>query len=135
MTWTLTPELEDAILSRIEEGESMRQICSDEGMPSRRTVLRWLRENNSFATKCARARDEQADFTFDRHQDIIEDMFAGTIQTDQARVALSALQWRAAKLAPKKYGDKQTIDHEGSISVVTKEQRDAAVAAALAADS
>jgi len=30
-----------------------------------------------------------------------------------ARVVLSGLQWRASKLAPKKYGDKVKVEHEG----------------------
>jgi hypothetical protein len=60
--------------------------------------------NESFATKCARAREDQADYMDDL---ILEVANACTPETAQAdRVRISAYQWRASKLKPKKYGDK-----------------------------
>lgn len=35
-------ELADAICDRISEGESLRAICAEGGMPSKGTVMRWL---------------------------------------------------------------------------------------------
>lgn len=93
------------------DGESLRQICADEGMPDRRTVMRWAEADPVFATKCARAREEQAEVMDERVLDVANRTEAGTLAPDAARVVLSALQWRAAKLKPKKYGDSQTLKH------------------------
>lgn len=114
----------------------MNQIAQIDGMPSRSTMLRWLRRDDiDFDAKCARARRVQGELAIDRHGEIIDSVLDGVIPPDVARVVLSGLEWRAKKLEPKKYGDKQDLNLTGSLSVTTKEQRDAAVAAALSADA
>lgn len=135
MTWELTPELEETILARLEDGESLVQICRDAHMPSRSTVLRWQREDEAFDARCARAREAQGELAADEQDDIAARCLAGEIAPDIARVVLSAKQWRAEKLAHKKYGKRVHTEHSGAIEVATKEQRDAVVAAALAADA
>lgn len=105
--WTLTDELVQKILDRLAEGESLRKICQDPDMPSRHTVMRWQDDNPDFATKCARAREWQADYMDDL---VMETAQACTPETAVAdRVKISAYQWRASKLAPKKYGDKLAV--------------------------
>ncbi len=109
MTWELTPELEESILSRLEDGEGLLKICRAEDMPSRRTVLRWQRENEDFGARCAQAREAQGDLAAEQQDDIAERCLAGEIPADVARAAISAKQWRASKLAAKKYGDKLAV--------------------------
>ena len=104
-------ELAQLICDRLMDGESLRQICADEGMPNRRTVIRWMESDDAFATKCARARDEQADLMDDRILEVTNRTESGDLAPDAARGVLSGLQWRAAKLKPKKYGDSQTLRH------------------------
>ena len=102
----------DTILNRLIEGESLRRICADPDMPDRRTVMRWQDEDAEFDTKCARAREWQGDYMDDL---ILETANACTSETAQAdRVKISAYQWRASKLAPKKYGEKVTQEMVGA---------------------
>jgi len=108
-----TAEKADEIVSRLLSGESMRKICRDDHMPNRQTVIRWQLANADFAAKCARAREQRADDDFDRMSEIEDDTLSGAIDPQVARVVLSSMQWRTAKLAPKKYGDKQQIEHSG----------------------
>jgi hypothetical protein len=54
----------------------------------------------------SRARDVQGDFVFDDIQEIERKLLAGEITSDIARVVIWSKQWRAAKLAQKRYGDK-----------------------------
>lgn len=98
----------------------MVQICDDPRMPNRRTVLRWMEADPEFATRCARAREMQADLMDDKIISLIESVTPESAPAD--RVRLSALQWRASKLAPKKYGDKLGLtDGEGGpLQVVIK---------------
>lgn len=99
-----TPDLEETIITRIMMGESLRSILSDKGMPHLATVFRWLDERPDFATKYARAREIQADAMDDL---ILTTANNSTPESSPAdRVKIMAYQWRASKLAPKKYGDK-----------------------------
>jgi hypothetical protein len=108
-----TEELAERICSRLIEGESMNQIAKDPDMPSRATMLRWMAGNADFGARCARARLSQAEGVHDQMVEIENGTLEGSIPTDVARVVLSSKQWRAAKLAPKKYGDKQEHTHLG----------------------
>ena len=74
--------------------------------------MRWQDEDAEFDTKCARAREWQGDYMDDL---ILETANACTSETAQAdRVKISAYQWRASKLAPKKYGEKVTQEMVGA---------------------
>lgn len=106
-----TEELVDTICNRLMSGESLRGICTDDDMPDRTTVVRWLGDKPDFAAKYARARESQSDLMDDL---ILEVANACTNETFQAdRVKIGAYQWRASKLAPKKYGDRVTQEHTG----------------------
>ena len=110
----LTPKLEKEILERIAAGESMRAICADAHMPERSTVLRKMDADQDFATRCARARIWQADALEEDMAEIERDTLTGVVEPKAASVVLSSKRWRAAKLAPKKYGDKITTEVTGA---------------------
>lgn len=112
--------LAEVICDRIAAGESMRAICRDAGMPDRVTVLRWLAAHEDFAAKCARARELQADVVDEEIVDMLQDVKMGTLDPQAARVLLAGYQWRASKLAPKKYGDKLELDNRMSGGVELK---------------
>lgn len=80
-------------------------------MPSRSAVLAWIKNDDSFRAKCARAREAQAESVIEDMVDIESDLKKGVLAADVARVLLSSKQWRACKQAPKKYGDK--LIHSG----------------------
>lgn len=58
---TYSFETAEVICERLAYGESLRQICSDETMPGRRTVFQWLAKYPDFARLYAEARDDQID--------------------------------------------------------------------------
>jgi len=102
-------EIEEKIVEEIQTGRSLRQVCSDAGMPNIRTVTRWLTANAEFAHRYARARMAQADILFDRMEAVEEAVTAGTMDSHAARVVLDSMRWRASKLAPKVYGDRLDV--------------------------
>lgn len=95
------------ICDLLMEGESLVSICELPGMPNRRTVLRWMEADDAFAARCARARRMQADYMDDQIIQLIKNVTPESAPAD--RVRLAAMQWRAAKLEPKKYGDKLDV--------------------------
>lgn len=108
---SFSEEIADTICERMIEGEDLVEICSDPAMPGRSTVYRWMDDFPEFGTRCARAREGLAEYA--EHRALKEAMQASSEEAAIARVRVSALQWRASKLAPKKYGDRVTQEHTG----------------------
>jgi hypothetical protein len=111
MTYELTDDLVNKILDGIMDGKSVRQICADPDMPDNRTVQRWIANNAEFAAKCARARELQADNIFEDMQGVAD--YGNPDDVQRAKLRVSTMQWRAAKLAPKKYGERVTNENVG----------------------
>ena len=100
----------DAVIERLVDGESLREICLDDDMPNKVTILRWTNSDSGLATSMARAREMQADALDDDITGVIKEIRDGTLDANQGRVIINAHQWRAAALKPKLYGTKQTVD-------------------------
>lgn len=106
-------EYRESILEHLSKEGSLVQWCNEPNRPSYRTIMRWQDENKAFGIECARAREVAAELAMQRHNSIIEGVLSSNIPPDIARVALSGLQWRAPKLAPRKYGDRVDLNHGG----------------------
>lgn len=97
----------DTICDRIVNGESLRSICEEEGMPSRRGVEKWLDSNPDLVRQYARAREIQADHFFEEARTIA--LAARPDNVAVAKLQWEDCRWRASKLRPKVYGDKLAI--------------------------
>jgi hypothetical protein len=114
-----TDQIVATICDRIVEGESLRRICADDKMPAMSTVMEWLRSNDDFRGRYARAREAQAEVM----DDMILEVAAGAEDNPAAaRVKIEAYKWRASKLAPKVYGERQHIVAQVT-ATVTHEDR------------
>lgn len=117
-------ELADLICNRLTEGESLRKICLDEGMPHAGTVCRWLVKHPAFREQYTLAREAQAELHADEiveisddgHNDWMEKHFGEDTRWVENGEAIrrSALRidtrkWVASRLLPKKYGDKLAV--------------------------
>lgn len=102
-----TDTLAIELCRRIIEGQSLVRICRDDTMPHVATVYRWLNDNAQFCDRYARAKEEQADTLADEIIDIADN----EPDPNRARVRVDARKWVAAKLKPKKYSDRQQLDH------------------------
>lgn len=144
-----TQDMADIICERMVEGESLRSICRDPDMPVISTVMKWLSTFPEFSAQYARAQEARADTFVEQMQEIADNgsndwmekhgqdstgwqLNGEHIQRSKLRV--DTLKWIASKMKPRSYGDKQQVELSGSIETTTKEQRDAAVAAATRAD-
>ena len=115
MAYELTDDLVNKILDGIIEGKSVRQICAADDMPHHITVQRWIANNEDFASKCARARELQADAIFEDMQEVADNGNPEDVQ--RAKLRVSTMQWRAAKLAPKRYGEKLQTENNSNVNV------------------
>ena len=115
-----------AICERIADGESLRSICLLDEMPAKSTVFKWLTQQTEFADQYTRAREAQADVLADEIIDIADDGSRDYIKQEdgrtvadhdhisRSRLRVDARKWIAAKLKPKKYGDKLALAGDAS---------------------
>ena len=123
----LTPEIEEALFSHLEDGGSLRGFCAMDGNPSRTTVHKWLRNNEPFANHYAAARARGMDTWAEEIVEIADesglDVIGVNLNTGQpvvdgeaiarSRLRVDARKWIMSKLAPKKYGEKVEVEHGG----------------------
>ena len=120
-----TPELAEAICTRIASGESLRHICEDDDMPNRDTVRQWIidgvgatkGDEYGFSGQYARARVASAEAFEDRVLGNCDELESSSITMPQAtgRKASSELLLRMMALrAPKTHGDLTKLEHTGS---------------------
>ena len=99
-------------------GESARQICRDDSMPALSTLMKWVTDADkiAFSEQYARARDCQADFYADEIVDIADELAedADSNAIQRARLRVDSRKWKVARMSPRKYGDKQQVDHVSS---------------------
>ncbi len=114
-----TQEMFDIICERIEDGASLRKVCeNDDKLPDRRTVQRWMAKDGAeeLRRQYARAQDERADFYFEEAMEISDN--TGTDRDDiaKARLRVDTRKWVCARMNPKKYSDKLSIDTKVSVT-------------------
>lgn len=136
---TYNQHLATVICIRIAEGESLRQVLKDVGMPAQSTVYEWLLRHPEFAEKYTRAREEQADTLADEIIDIADEQPEIIAVVDKKTGALiehkldgaflqwqknriEARKWTAMKLKPRKYGDRVAVEGvEGGAAIKTED--------------
>jgi len=97
----------EEICDRLIAGKSIAQICAADDMPAESTFYVKMGKDEAFRSAIARARELQQEAEIDRTVDMAD---AATVEDHQVvKLRIWARQWRAAKLAPKKYGDKQLV--------------------------
>ncbi|ELY4440254.1 DNA packaging protein [Cronobacter dublinensis] len=126
-----TEELAEIICLRLAEGESLRSVCRDEGMPSKQAVLRWLARNESFRAQYVRAKEEGAEAIAEELFDIADDGSNDWMEkldkdgeaigyqlngehVQRSKLRIDTRKWYLSKIMPKKYGDR--IQHDQSIT-------------------
>lgn len=108
---TYSPDTKDKVCQLIAEGKSLRQIGDMDGMPTPSTVCLWALTDETFSEQYARAREIQAELQADELIAIADEATNETVQV--AKLRIDTRKWTAAKLRPKKYGDKVTQEVTG----------------------
>ncbi len=140
-----TEELAATILGRLSDGQSLKEICSDDDMPARSTVYKWIFEKKDFSDRYDKAREIQAECLADDIVEIADDGTNDWMQRNtgdgeaagwqvngeaiqRSRLRVDARKWVAARLLQGKYGDSLNVkaDH-----TVTHESKDLSESAAF----
>lgn len=99
------PAILESIIVGIEEGKTLAQVSHEVG-PATSTIKKWIEEDEEFSAMYARAREIRADHFADKVAEIGHKVMEGSLLPDAGRVAMDAFKWTAAKMAPRKWGDR-----------------------------
>lgn len=123
-----TQDKADTICAELSIGRSLRSVCTDEGMPTIKTVFSWLRKHPEFLKQYEKAKEESTDAMAEELLYIADTPVMGEIRTTKPdgsveikqdemlghrRLQIDARKWLMAKMKPKKYGDKIDMTTNG----------------------
>src|ERR1051325_2910649 len=104
-----TPERANEICRRMSEGEPLRQICRDLGMPES-SVRQWCRDDRSgFAAQYHEARRLQIECWSD---EIVLIANRDDLEPQDKRVRIDTFKWLMSKLFPKNWGERLLVAGE-----------------------
>jgi len=129
-----TEELAAEICSRLATGDSMRKVCEADDMPSRQSIFLWMRTYPEFSDQYAKAKVEGAESYSEEMFDIADDgrndwmeqldkegnvigFKANGEAIQRSKLRVDTRKWYLSKIMPKKYGDKQQVEHSGVIGL------------------
>ena len=101
-----TKELGADICELVAMRVPLIRICEMPGMPCEKTIYTWKRLHPEFLQEYARAREHRADARSDRIDGICEELHAGKLDPNTARVLIDAEKWQAGREKPAVYGDR-----------------------------
>ena len=113
-----TEELADAICFEIACGDGVHKACEKHNIDPR-VFFAWLFKNKDLQHNYMRARESRSDAHFEGSEQLMAELKAGKITSDQARIMLDEIKWKCAKQAPKKYSDKYTVAGDPEAPLVT----------------
>lgn len=112
------------IVRRLAEGETLRGICRDEGMPKKSAVYEWRRSNEAFGKAYDEAMEQGCHALLDETLEIADDSARDYRSTDEGEVFDSEHVQRAKlriwtrhelikRKRPDLFSDKQQHEHSG----------------------
>ena len=123
-----TPDVAADICAELACGKSLRTVCLSESMPGMASVFRWLRDHQEFREQYAHAKAEAAEALVEEMLDIADDGTNDWMEVhdregdcvgyringehvQRSKLRIDTRKWYAAKLQPKKYGEKVDLNH------------------------
>lgn len=118
-----TPELVETICLRLANGEPLAVMCRDEGYPDQSTVWDWMQSKPGVSQSIARAREDGWDMIAYQCRNTARGRGESTEDVKRDKLIIETDLKLLAKWDPKRYGEKQQIEHSGNVSnAADKEQ-------------
>jgi len=116
-----TVENMQEICRRISQGESLQDVCDDDDMPDRMVVFDLVRTDAVFKDMYNQALMLRGEYHADRITELAEEaMLAPPELTNAYRLAQDSYKWTAARLLPRKYGDRVVVAGDPDAPMVHK---------------
>jgi hypothetical protein len=109
---TITDEILDEIIERLEQGESLSGICNSDSsrLPRPSSITDLCERDAAFNVRYTRARNCGIDRLAERGLSVASD---DSRDANSRRVELDAIKWFTSKMRPDKYGDASKISVSG----------------------
>ncbi len=134
-------EIIEAVIQGISKGEPLREICRRDGFPNYSVVYDWMKEDEKFSQRFARARDEGHDAIAEECLSIADNASNDWMEVNdpdnpgyrlngdhvqRSKLRIDTRLKLLAKWNPKKYGEKLELagDQNSPISIVVKRYSD-----------
>lgn len=114
----LAREQYDSIFAEVAKGKSLASQLERCGTGVS-TFYAGLEKDKELSECYARARRHQAEAGQSRILEAVDRVLEGDLDPNAARVAIDALKWNAARMHPAIYGEKQQLEHSGSVEVTS----------------
>jgi hypothetical protein len=123
---TYTKAIGDKISARIADGETLRAVCRDPGMPSWRTVYGWRLQFPDFAEQLAVARDMGFDAIAEDTIDMVDERPERTATMHGDKVDAGHVAWQKNRVEQRlkllakwsnRYSEKQSIEMSGHLAL------------------
>ena len=109
-------EFWDEFFFRIGNGESLRGVSKDLGIPFQ-TVWSAIMIDEARKASYEDARMSRAHYHAAKIEEILEEVESGRIEPQVARVSIDARKWLAAKMYPKFFSDRVQLQHDVTVDV------------------
>ena len=102
------------ILARIANGEKLRDICAEDGMPSAAAVCQWAAEDREgFSERYVRALVARGWYWAEEIVSIADGADASDPDTQRDKLRVDTRKWLLTKLMPSRFGERQQLEHTG----------------------
>lgn len=115
-------DLADKICESISTGLSVKKACIEHGV-SERSFFIWLGKHDYIVQQYTRARAIRADARFESSEQIMDDLRAGIITPDVARILFDEVKWKTGKESAMVYGDSKVIRGDASNPLVLQNKK------------
>jgi len=115
-----TKVIENTIIKRIKNGESVAKICLDPKMPNRNTLFDWISKKEELSNRYTQALQDRTHLYAEQRHDIINEAIDGLATMPEGvnvnvfgnliKEKIRIIEWDAERLAAKKYKPKQDLD-------------------------
>lgn len=105
------------ILEDISLGDSVDKACRKRKI-SKTTFFNYIDTDDSLKNQYTLATQRRGESAVDRIEQELENLDLETTDPAKARIKIDTLKWLACKFYPKMYGDKQEVQHTGSVTLM-----------------
>jgi len=117
--WHYSKQLASHICDLLAKGQTIKKICSEEGMPGRDVIYKWMREYNEFKLAVNEARALRADYYADEIIETAEEVDDdGKFAIEKAKLKVKAYEWSARKDNPERYDAKASAKPQGPAKII-----------------
>ena len=107
----------DEICNWIAAGKTLREYCRQDGKPGWDTIYNWAKADEEFGRRFARAREDGQDVMSEECKELADIPPEGPQDVAWRKLQIETRLKLLAKWNPKKYGDRQQVDHGGGVSI------------------